>query len=359
MSLDSRSQTVSDEFQTIQNVCWENGWTDGLPVVPPTESAVRKMLSSVPDDPSTVLGRMDPSNAQVTLEKLAINAVMAGCLPEYFPVVIASVKATLDKDFNLGGHAATTGGAAQLIVVNGPIAKVLGISGGAGCLGPGYRANATIGRALRLAIRNIGKCIPGDMDKATQSTPGRYSFCFAENEEQSPWEPYHVTLGFPVNSDVVTLAGIRGVHNSIFTSGTGFKLSPGMEVLDGFVSNMKAGGISNYYQIGSGAQLILVLCPEPAAELYASRFMKADIQEYIFDNARMPISELVGRTHYGNHNWPEWVEDTNPDYLVPIVRSKEDVVILVAGGEGRHSTWMAGWGVTRMKSERVVSSDRQ
>ena len=99
MSLDSRSQTVSDEFQTIQNVCWENGWTDGLPVVPPTESAVRKMLSSVPDDPSTVLGRMDPSNAQVPLEKLAINAVMAGCLPEYFPVVIASVKETLDKDF--------------------------------------------------------------------------------------------------------------------------------------------------------------------------------------------------------------------------------------------------------------------
>ena len=100
MSLDSRSQTVSDEFHTIQNVCWENGWTDGLPVVPPTESAVRKMLSSVPDDPSTVLGRMDPSNAQVTLEKLAINSVMAGCLPEYFPVVIASVKAILDKDFS-------------------------------------------------------------------------------------------------------------------------------------------------------------------------------------------------------------------------------------------------------------------
>jgi len=354
MSLDSRRQTVSDEFQTIQNACWENGWTDGLPVVPPTESAVLNMLSSVPDNPSTVLGRMDPSNSRVTLEKLAVNAVMAGCLPEYFPVVVASVKAALDKDFNLGGHTATTGGAAQMIVVNGPIAKQLGISGGAGCMGPGYRANATIGRALRLAIRNIGKCIPGDMDKATQSTPGRYSFCFSENQDQSPWEPHHVTSGFTMDSNVVTLAGIRGVHNSIFTSGTGFKFTPGMEVLEGFVSNMKSGGISNYYQIGSGAQLMLVLCPEHAAEISASQFSKADIQEYIFYNARMPISELVGRTHYGNHNWPAWVEDTNPDYLVPIVQSKEDVTVLVAGGEGRHSTWMAGWGVTRMKSEKII-----
>jgi hypothetical protein len=354
MSLDSRRQIVSDEFQIIQDVCWENGWTDGLPVVPPTESAVLAMLSLVPDDPSIALGRMDPSNALVTLEKLAVNAVMAGCLPEYFPVVVASVKAALDKDFNLGGNAATTGGAAQVIVVNGPIAKDLGISGEAGCLGPGYRANATIGRALRLAIRNIGKCIPGGMDQATQSTPGRYSFCFAENEGQSPWEPHHVTSGFPVNANVVTLAGIRGVHNSIFTSGTGIKWSAGMEVLDGFVSNMKAGGISNYYQIGSGAQLIMVLCPEHAVEISASQFTKSDIQEYIFDNARMPISELVGRTHYGNHNWPDWVDETNPDFLVPIVQSKEDVVILVAGGEGRHSSWMAGWGVTRMKSEKIV-----
>lgn len=354
MSLDAKRQVVTEEFQRVQDVCWENGWTDGLPVVPPTESAVLEMLSLVPDDPSTVLGRMEPSSALVTLEKLAINAVMAGCLPEYFPVVVASVKAALDRDFNLGGHAATTGGAAQVIIVNGPIAKNLGISGDAGCFGPGYRANATIGRALRLAIRNIGKCIPGAMDKATQSTPGRYSFCFAENEDRSPWEPHQVTLGFPLNANVVTVAGIRGVHNTIFTSGTGIKWSPGIEVLDGFVSNMKAGGISNYYQIGSGAQLIIVLCPEHAAEISADQFTKLDIQEYIFQNARMAISELVGRTHYGNHIWPDWVDETNPEHLVPIVQAKEDVVVLVAGGEGRHSTWMAGWGVTRMKSEQIA-----
>ncbi|MBM11309.1 MAG: hypothetical protein CL759_04440 [Chloroflexi bacterium] len=354
MQLNSKRWTVSDQYLSIQDLCWEKGWTDGLPVVPPTESSVLDMLSAMPGDHSVPLGRIEPSNSLVTLEKLAVNAVMAGCLPEYFPVVVASMKAALDQDFNLGGHAATTGGAAQVIIVNGTIAGRLGISGDAGCFGPGYRANATIGRALRLAVRNIGDLIPGVMDKATQSTPGRYSFCFAENEEQSPWEPHHVTLGFPEQASVVTLAGVRGVHNTIFTSGSGIKWEPGLEVLHGFVSNMKAGGISNYYQTGSGAQLIIVLCPEHAVEVSNAGFTKQDIQEYIFKEARMPISELVGNTHYGNHNWPDWVDEDDPDYLLPIVRSQEDIAVLVAGGEGRHSSWMAGWGVTRMKSEEIT-----
>ena len=175
-SLNARRIDVPDSFQDIQDYCWEQGWTDGLPVVPPTESLVRDMLAGYGGSPSISLGIIQPRNAQATLEKLAINAVMAGCRPDYFPVVVAAVKASLDAEFNLGGNAATTGGAAQVVIVNGPIASELGINGDAACFGPGSRANAAIGRAVRLVIRNVGGLIPGEMDKATLATPGRYSF---------------------------------------------------------------------------------------------------------------------------------------------------------------------------------------
>jgi hypothetical protein len=318
-------------------------------VVPPTEPLVREMLASYGGDPSFSLGTLQPRNSQATLEKLAINAVMAGCQPEYFPVVVAAVKAALDKDFNLGGNAATTGGAAQVVIVNGPIAKELGINGDAACFGPGSRANAAIGRALRLVIRNVAGLIPGVMDKATLATPGRYSFCFAENEERSPWEARNIQLGYTEGSSTVTVAGIRGVYTIMETT-----VATGLEVLQTIVGNMKAIGISNYYQIGTGAQIILVICPEHAAEIAASGLAKSDVQEYIFQNARMPLHLLLNRAHYGNRNWPSWVDETNPDTLVPIVRASEDIAVIVAGGDGRHSAWLAGWGVTRMATQEIV-----
>ena len=349
VSLNARRVAIPDSFQAIQDYCWEQGWTDGLPVVPPTEPLVREMLASYGGDPSFSLGTLQPRNSQATLEKLAINAVMAGCQPEYFPVVVAAVKAALDKDFNLGGNAATTGGAAQVVIVNGPIAKELGINGDAACFGPGSRANAAIGRALRLVIRNVAGLIPGVMDKATLATPGRYSFCFAENEERSPWEARNIQLGYTEGSSTVTVAGIRGVYTIMEPT-----VATGLEVLQTIVGNMKAIGISNYYQIGTGAQIILVICPEHAAEIAASGLAKSDVQEYIFQNARMPLHLLLNRAHYGNRNWPSWVDETNPDTLVPIVRASEDIAVIVAGGDGRHSAWLAGWGVTRMATQEIV-----
>ncbi len=349
VSLNARRVAVPDSFQAIQDYCWEQGWTDGLPVVPATEPPVREMLASYGGDPSFSLGTLQPRNSQATLEKLAINAVMAGCQPEYFPVVVAAVKAALDKDFNLGGNAATTGGAAQVVIVNGPIAQELGINGDAACFGPGSRANAAIGRALRLVIRNVGGLIPGEMDKATLATPGRYSFCFSENEERSPWEPRHIQLGYAEGSSTVTVAAIRGVYGIMETT-----VATGLEVLQTIVGSMKAVGIANYYQIGTGAQIILVICPEHAGEIAASGLSKSDVQEYVYQNARMPLHMLLGRAHYGNRNWPSWVDQTNPETLVPIARSSEDIVVIVAGGDGRHSAWLAGWGVTRMATEEVV-----
>ena len=340
---------MPDSYQAVQDYCWERGWTDGLPVVPPTEHLVLEMLAPYKEDPAKSLGVMQPRNARVTLEKLAINAVMAGCLPEHFPVVVASVRAALHEEFNLAGNAATTGGAAQVVIVNGPIAQQLGINGDVACFGPGFRANAAIGRALRLVIRNLGGLVPGEMDKATQATPGRYSFCFSENEERSPWEPRHLELGYPASASIVTVVAIRSVHPVMETT-----VATGIEVLRTVVGTMKAVGVSSYYQLGTGAQIVLVLCPEHAADIAGSGLSKADVREFIYQNARMPLHQLKGLAHYGNRNWPAWIDETNDDTLVPIVRAAEDIVVVVAGGDGRHSAWLAGWGVTRLATEEIT-----
>lgn len=349
LTLQSRRVEVPDSFVAIQDYCYQHGWTDGLPVVPPTESLVREMLLGYGEDSALSLGVIQPRNARVTLEKVAINAVMAGCLPEHFPVVVAAVKAALRKEFNVAGVSATTGGAAPVVIVNGPIARRLGINGDAGCFGPGYRANAAIGRALRLVIRNLGGVIPGEMDKATLAMAERYTFCFAENEERSPWPPRHVELGYPPDASTVTVAGVRGVYPVMEST-----VPTGVGVLRTLVGSMTAVGLSNYYQIGTGAQIVLVLCPEHAADIFKSGLTKADVREFIYQNARMPLRHLKDIAHYGNRNWPPWIDEANPDTLVPIVRSADDIVVVVAGGDGRHSAWLSGWGVTRIVTEEIM-----
>ncbi len=348
LTIQSRRVEVSASFDAIQDYYEEQGWTDGLPVVPATEDLVRKMLLAYGEDPAASLGVVQPRNAQVTLEKVAINAVMAGCRPEHFPVVVAAVKAALQLDFNIASVQATTGGAAPAIIVNGPIAKQLGINGDSGCFGPGYRANAVIGRALRLFVRNVAGLVPGEMDKATLALPARYTFCFAENEERSPWEPRHVELGLDPSASMVTLTGIRGMYTIMEST------SPtGIQVLRTLVGSIRTIGFSNYYQTGTGAQMTLVLCPEHAAEIHASGLSKQDVREYVFQNARMPLSRLKDIAHYGNRNWPSWIDESDPDTMVPIVRAVDDVVVVVAGGDGRHSAWLAGWGVTRVVTQEI------
>ena len=348
LTIQSRRVEVSASFDAIQDYYEEQGWTDGLPVVPATEDLVRKMLLAYGEDPAASLGVVQPRNAQVTLEKVAINAVMAGCRPEHFPVVVAAVKAALQLDFNIASVQATTGGAAPAIIVNGPIAKQLGINGDSGCFGPGYRANAVIGRALRLFVRNVAGLVPGEMDKATLALPARYTFCFAENEERSPWEPRHVELGLAPEASMVTLTGIRGMYTIMEST------SPtGIQVLRTLVGSIRTIGFSNYYQTGTGAQMTLVLCPEHAAEIHASGLSKQDVREYVFQNARMPLSRLKDIAHYGNRNWPSWIDESDPDTMVPIVRAADDVVVVVAGGDGRHSAWLAGWGVTRVVTQEI------
>ena len=348
--LGSRKIEIPNQFAAVQDYYEEQGWTDGLPVVPATEESVREMLGAFGEDPSISLGIIQPRNANATLEKIAINAVMAGCRPEHFPVLVAAVKAIMQPEFNLAGCQATTGGAAPVVIVNGPIAEQLGINGDAGCFGPGHRANATIGRALRLVIRNVAGLIPGEMDKATLALPGRYSFCFSENEARSPWEPRHVELGLPVTGNMVTITAIRAVYPIMETT-----VSKGKSVLNTLVEATKGAGFANYYQIGTGAQMTLIVCPEHAEEMHADGLSKNDVRQFIFQNARMSIRNLTGLAHYGNRNWPSWINEENPDTLVPMVSSPEDVEVFVAGGDGRHSAWLAGWGVTRVVTEEITN----
>ena len=347
-ALNSRRITVPDTYDAIQDYYEEQGWTDGMPVVPATEEAVQRMLGPWGEDPSLSLGIAQPSNSEVTIEKVAINAVMAGCRPEYFPVVVACVKAALQTPFNLAGCQATTGGGAPVVIVNGPIAERLGINGDSGAFGPGYRANATIGRALRLFVRNVAGLIIGDMDKATLAMPGRYSFCFAENEARSPWEPRHVELGLDPEDSMVTLHAIRAFYPVMETT-----VSRGTDVLNTLVQATRATGFSNFYQIGTGAQVTLVISPEHAAEMAADGFTKQDVREYVFANARMSIANLSGLGHWGNRNYPDWVNDEDPNTMVPIALQADDIVVIVAGGDGRHSAWLAGWGVTRVVTEKI------
>ena len=352
LTMTSRRVEVSADFDVIQDYYEQQGWTDGLPVVPATEDLVRRMLLPYGQAPSTSLGVVQPRNAEVTLEKVAINAVMAGCKPEHFPVVVAAVKAAMHPDFNIAGVQATTGGAAPAVIVNGPVGRKLEINGDSGCFGPGYRANASIGRALRLFVRNVAGLVPGEMDKATLALPARYTFCFAENEARSPWEPRHVELGLDPSASMVTVMGVRGMY--VIMEST----SPtGIQVLRTLVDSIRTTGFSNYYQTGTGAQMALVLCPEHAAEIHASGLSKHDVREYVFQNARMPIHRLVGIGHYGNRNWPRWIDETDPDAMIPIVGSPDDILVVVAGGDGRHSAWLAGWGVTRMVTQEIEAGE--
>ncbi|MCP5011473.1 MAG: thioredoxin family protein, partial [Aestuariibacter sp.] len=191
---------------------FERGWSDGLPVVPPTPERVVRMLAGTTRAPNDVVGIVPPNQAACTVEKVAINAVLAGCKPEYMPVLLAAVEAACLDEFCMHGLLATTYFSSPMIVVNGPVSQRIGMNSGGNALGQGNRANATIGRALQLIIRNVGGGMPGGIDRATLGTPGKYTFCFAEREYDSPWESLAVEHGFDADASTVTLFGGSGVQ---------------------------------------------------------------------------------------------------------------------------------------------------
>jgi len=315
--------TVSDTPEALLALFCEREWCDGLPVVPPTEERVRAMLGKAPADRG--LGAMPPLWRQATLEKLAVNAVMAGCEPASFPVVVAAVEAMLEPSFNLYGVQATTHPVAPLLIVHGPIARQLGVHAGSGCFGPGFRSNATIGRAIRLILMNVGGAWPGRHDMATQGSPAKFTYCIAEREDASPWGPLR-------GESAVTVFGGEAPHNvndHVSTTAAGILAT----VADTAVS--LGSNVGWYF---SQSQLLIVLGPEHAATIAGDGFTRADVQRYVFEHARLPLRTLKLGGMWGIQDWPRWMMAvTDDDALLPQVPSPDDVFVIVAGGPGKHS----------------------
>ncbi|MBI4505219.1 MAG: hypothetical protein HY691_06765 [Chloroflexi bacterium] len=329
----------------MNRLYYARGWTDGLPIVPPTEERVQEALDAAGADPEEVVGIVPPKRGEATMENVAINCVMAGCLPQYFPVVVSALRAMLEPQFNLFGIQATTHPVAPLVIVNGPLARDLDVNASYGCFGPGARANATIGRALRLIMTNVGGALPGKLDRATQGQPSKYAFCIAENEDESPWEPLHVERGYTAEDSTVTVIGVESPHNindHVSQSAVG--------VLATCADTMAVMG-SNPTYLGP-SNCVLVLGPEHAATVARDRFRKADVKRFLYEHARKPLRQLRRGGMYGMQDWPSWWETASDDALLPLLRDPDDLLIVVAGGAGKHSAWLPSFGanfaVTRL-----------
>jgi hypothetical protein len=332
--------TIDDSPEILLAEFAAREWSDGLPIVPPTPERVHAMLGG--RDGGRALGPMPPLWRQATLDKLAVNAVMAGCEPAAFPIVVAAVEAMLDPAFNLYGVQATTHPVAPLLVVNGPYGRQIGLHSGSGCFGPGFRANATIGRAIRLILLNVGGAWPGRYDMATQGSPAKFAYCIAENEAASPWGPLR-------EGDVVTVYGGEGPHNvndHVSTTAAG--------VL-GNVADTAVSLGSNVGWYFSQAQLMVVLGPEHAKTIAGDGFERADVQRFVYENARQPLSLMRLGGMWGMHDWPLWMNATSdPDARLPRVPSPEDVLVVVAGGSGKHSAVVPNCTFSRAVSRPIV-----
>src|SRR5215467_734789 len=327
--LQSERIKVEDDLWAVNAFFEEKGWTDGLPIIPPTEERVGQMLAAVKRDPQDVIGVVPPQWAPATVEKIAINAVMAGCLPQYMPVLVAASEALADPRLNLYALQATTGGPAIMLIVNGPIREQLNINGGSNALGEGWRANATIGRCIRLIQRNIGGSYPGTTCKATLGWPGKYSLCIAENEEASPWEPLHVERGFAAGTSTVTAIS---ADSCVRASDLDSTKAEG--VLINFAQKMDG---------PSGPEAIMVICPEHAKIIAGDGFSKQDVKKFIWERAAYRMKDLPDETFQQRVKRRPDLKLTR-DSAIPVTDAPDDILIVVAGGDGSQSQYIHVWG---------------
>lgn len=310
------------------------GCTDGLPVVVPTPERVERLVVASTLDPTTELGVMGPLDAVVTVEKVAVNAVMAGCLPDHVPVVLAAVRALLRPEFDLSEVQSTTHSIAPLLVVSGPIAEACGISGGFGALGPGHRANASIGRAVRLCLMNIGGARPGVSDMALLGHPGKFSMCLTEDLAASPWPSCAVDAGFGPDQSVVTAVGVEAPHSVVFVDDADDPDSPQrlLRAVAGVIAN--TGSNNAFFRRGSA---VVALNPEHAAVLARAGLDRAAVAE------RLHVLAVNRRSDLRALN-PMFVPDGEPDDLLGTLRDPADVLVIVAGGGGLYSSVFPSWG---------------
>jgi len=335
-----------DDLLAFQEFVMAQGWGDGLPMIPATPERVAAMLAGTARAAGDLVAILPPRLGRATVERVAVNAVLAGARPEHLPVILAAVEAVAQPVFNLQAIQTTTHPCSPLIIVNGPIAARLGINGGGNALGQGHRANAVIGRALRLVLQNAGGARPGREDRATQGHPGKYSYCVAENEAASPWEPLSVERGFSPEVGTVTVCASEGPHN---INDHGSATPEG--ILTTVAGTAATVGSNNVYL---GGEPLVMLGPEHAATVATGGWSKADFKRALWERAQVPLSrfdpsnlERFAVVH------PAGFKDRPPGTLAPLARAWTDIMIVVAGGAGKHSVLIPTFGATRSVTRRI------
>ncbi|MCC7106203.1 MAG: hypothetical protein IT307_13760 [Chloroflexi bacterium] len=295
---------------------FEQGWTDGLPIVPPTAEAVAAFLTTTSSRPDDIVGYVPNRNITVTAEKVAINAVMAGCRPEYFPVVLTATQALTDDRFNLHGSMASTAGAAPLVIVNGPVAAQIGVNAGDNVFGPGWRANATIGRTLRLVLMNVCRAQPGVMDKATLGHPGKYTYCIGELESESAWEPLHVERGAARDQSAVTVFAAEAPHYVRNDSANSAEA----------IANSMIDVLSR--ATNRGGCCVIVVCPEHLQVFLRDGWSKRDLRTYLAERTVRSLADLK------RCGWvPGAVRPADEQNMQRWYGSPDQVLVVVAGGK--------------------------
>jgi hypothetical protein len=336
---------AADDFDAINRLYRERRWSDGLPIVPPTAERIERMLQGTRRARHEVVARVAPGFGAATVERIAINAVMAGCEAEYLPALIAATEAVAEEKFNLQGIQATTNPVAVWVIVNGPAARRLGVNASFNCIGQGAWPNATLGRAMRLVLQNIGGALPGEMDRATHGQPGKFTFCCAENEEASPWEPLHVERGFPAGESTVTVVGAEGTMNMNTHS------KEAIELVRVIAETMMHPPSNDYVH---GGEPWLMLSPEHAEILKRGGLGKAQLKRALWEASKMAAGRFSTKElQRARDSRGQELGEIGPETLVPPSPHPEDVQILVAGGPGTHSVYVPSFGNTRSVTRAI------
>jgi hypothetical protein len=337
-TLVSRKIEYSDTSDPME-VCYQRGWTDGLPVTPPTDERVLEMLKGTRRRADEVVGKIPPYLGTCTVEKVAINAVLAGCKPEYMPVLLAALEAALEPVFTLHGVLATTYFSSPIIIVNGPIARAIGMNSGLNVLGQGNRANATIGRALNLIVQNVGGGRPGEADRSTLGAPSKYTLCFAEDESDPSWEPLSVARGFPRGVSTVTLFQGHGPE-AIVDQKT--------RTAEGLTRSIASSLVKmGHPKLVQSARAVLVLSPEHYAIYREAGWNRKKIERALYEATTRPGKELVA----GADGVGEGVPASRADEMVPKFHDDGVMVVRAGGPAGLFSAILPGWLAGRNKLE--------
>ena len=339
-----RSRRVEvGEAEDEMEVCFERGWSDGLPVVPPTEIRVMRMLGGIGREAGEIVGRVPPDNVECSVEKVAVNAVLAGCKPEYMPLVLAAVEAALDDRFCLHGLLCTTYFSGPVMVVNGPVARRLGMNSGVNALGQGNRANATISRALQLVVRNVGGGVPGGIDRATLGNPGKYTYCFAEDESDEAWHSLAQDQGFGRDDSTVSLFAGEGLQGIIDQqSRNPQSLARSMAASLRSVAHSKLFGM---------ADAVLVVSPEHRRVFLDAGWSKQTLQDALREHLQAPGSELLRGVGGIDEGMPDIVKDKTLNKFRP-----GGLHIVTAGGSaGLFSAIIGGWVASGEKGSQLVT----